>query len=197
MKKIFFLAFCYVLLIARENPFESLASPNTDTRINNKQDDKIFESFDFKLPSTARVLKEIKIIYQNIDGSIEEKVLNIDKNIDWHYPISLSQKDAIVSKDSDYINANQIIFFTKENQLFITTNRKMQRDFILPEPFRIIIDFEKKDGDNDDAISINQKYFSSINLIKYKDFYRAIITLDGHYQYKISKSDDGYQVILQ
>ncbi|WP_104697883.1 MULTISPECIES: AMIN domain-containing protein [unclassified Helicobacter] len=197
MKKIFFFLFCCLLLGARENPFESLSSPNTDTQLNNKRDDKIFENFDFKLPSTARILKEIKIVYQNIDGSLEEKTLNIDKNIDWHYPISLSQKDAIISKDSDYISANQIIFFTKENNLFITTNRKLQRNFILPEPFRIVIDFEKKDGDNDDSISINQKYFSSINLIKYKDFYRAIITLDGHYQYKISTSDDGYQITLQ
>lgn len=196
MKKIFLLLFYCTFIFCRENPFESLSLPNVDTKITDQKDNSIFEAFDFKLPSTARILKEVKVVYQNIDGSIEEKVFKVDKNIDWHYPLSLSQKDASISKDSDFISVNKMIFFTKENKLFITTNRKMQRNFILPEPFRIIIDFDKKDGDKDTINKINQKYFSTINFIQHQNYYRAVITLDGHYKYEILKTDDGYQISL-
>ena len=197
MKKLFYLLCCVAFLSARENPFESLTSPNTDTHINEEKKSGIFESFDFKLPSTARILKEIKVIYQNIDGSVEEQLLDINKDVDWHYPISISQKDAIVTPNSDFVTIGKIIFFTKDNKLFITTNRKIERDFILPAPFRIIIDFDKQDADIDELKELNQKYFTSVNLIRHKNFYRAIITLDGHYKYEITKIDDGYQLSLQ
>lgn len=197
MKKIFCLLCCVAFLFCRDNPFESATSPNTDTNIDEKKRSNFFESFDFKLPSTARVLREIKVIYQNIDGGLEEKTIKIDKNIDWHYPLSLNQKDAFIESDSDFIRISKMIFFAKDNKLFITTNRNMERDFILPEPFRIVVDFNKQDVDVDKFNALNHKYFSSINLVRHKDFYRAIITLDGHYEYKIKKTDDGYELSLQ
>ncbi len=197
MKKIICFLCSLVFLVARENPFESLMSPNIDTNIDEEKKADFFESFDFKLPSTARILKEIKVIYQTIDGGIEEKVLPINRNIDWHYPLSLSQKDALIQENSDYISVSKMIFFAKDNKLFITTNRTMEISFILPEPFRIIIDFNKQDIDVDKTNILHQKYFSSINLIKHRDFYRIIITLDGHYEYQITKTDDGYQIQLQ
>lgn len=198
MKKLFFLSvLLFSQIIARENPFEAITQPNIDTHIDEDIKEKIFQDFDFKLPSTARILKSVKIVYQNIDGSIEEQELPVDKSIDWHYPLTISQKDAKINENTDYVSAEKIIFFTKDNKLYITTNRKLERDFILPEPFRIILDLEKESSDSDRNIQLNQKYFSNITLTKYNNFYRAAITLDGHYKYKIHKTDDGYQIILE
>ena len=196
MKKILCLIFV-IFAFARENPFESLTPPNTDTHTDEQNRENVFENFDFKLPSTARVLKEIKVVFQNIDGNIEEQTLNINKTIDWHYPLTLSQKDAKLSENTDYVAAEKIIFFSKENRLYITTNRKLERDFILPEPFRIILDLKKDPSDTDRVIPLNQKYFTQITLTKYNNFYRVAITLDGNYKYTIQKTDDGYQILLQ
>lgn len=198
MRKLLLFVALLHCMIARENPFEAVTQPSTDTHINKNVKDKIFQDFDFRLPSTARILRSIKISYQNIDGSIEEQELPIDRTIDWHYPISITQRDARISENSNnYVDADRIIFFTKDNNIYITTNRKLERDFILPEPFRIILDLEKDASDSDKKIPLNQKYFSDISLTKYNNFYRVAITLDGHYKYKIKKTDDGYQITLE
>lgn len=200
MKKIFsILCFFLFILEARDNPFESSINPNMDSQENPEEIKKNFESFDFKLPSTARILKEIKIVYQNINGSIEEKTLPIDKSIDWHYPIAITQKDALINnnEDTQYFSARKIIFFAKDNKLFITTKRKIERNFILPEPFRIIIDLSKDSVDGDEILELKQKYFSSVALSSHKDFFRLAITLDGHYQYSIEQNEDGYILSVQ
>ncbi|MCE3040213.1 AMIN domain-containing protein [Helicobacter anatolicus] len=193
-----FLLFIFILN-ARENPFESTINPNMDSNRDTSEIKKNFESFDFKLPSTARILKEIKVVYQNLNGGLEEKTLQIDKSIDWHYPIAITQKDAKIneSEDTQYFSAKKIIFFAKDNKLYITTKRTMKRNFILPEPFRIVIDFSKDTIDADELLELKQKYFSSIFLNAHKDFFRAYITLDGRYKYSITPNDDGYVLSVQ
>ncbi len=202
MKKIHpFLIFMSLLicipLSARENPFEAVNSPDTNTHLDDKTKEAIFDNFDFKLPSTARILKGIKVLYQNIDGSVEEQEFSINKSIDWHYPLTLNQSNAHLNENADYVAADKIIFFSKSNKLYITANRQLERDFILPEPFRIILDFQKDSSDRDREIALDQKYFSKITLTKYDNFYRVAIVLDGHYKYTIQKTNDGYQVTLK
>ncbi|MDU7693402.1 MAG: AMIN domain-containing protein [Helicobacter sp.] len=196
MKFNIFSLFLFGILLSRDNPFQPPAAPNVDDK-NSKTEQNSFENFDFKLPSTARVLRDIKITYENVDGSISEESFNINKQIDWHYPISINQKDAKITKNTDYASVNKIIFFAKDNDLYITTKRKILRDFVLPEPFRIIIDFDKDAKDVEREINLDQKFFAKIDLISHREFYRAQITLDGNYEYEIKKSEDGFLLILK
>ncbi|CBG39446.1 AMIN domain-containing protein [Helicobacter mustelae] len=200
MKRIFTTLFAlFFLAVARDNPFESAVDPNMDSQTSEDNIKKNFESFDFKLPSTARILKSITITYQNIDGSIEQKILPIEKSVDWHYPIALTQRDAIIDKEENtqYFSTKKMIFFAKDSKLYITTKRKMLRNFILPEPFRIIIDLSKDPSDGDEVLDLKQKYFSSVTMSTHKNFFRISITLDGHYRYEITPSDDGYILSVQ
>jgi hypothetical protein len=92
MNKLVLILLCFVLSInARENPFETVVSPlvaGKTTQI--KESRRDFESATVQLPSSARILKNISVEFQNLDGSIGEEMVAIEQNIDWHQPLILS-----------------------------------------------------------------------------------------------------------
>ena len=93
---IFFLS--YLSIFARENPFADVISKAAfpvSTNIPKVQTDLRRETF--KLPNTARVVKRVTIEYQNLDGSVERLVKELDKKVDWHMPLKLSH-----AKSTDY-----------------------------------------------------------------------------------------------
>lgn len=86
MKYIFIIGLFVISLLARENPFMPVKSMDEDKikATNIKEDLKDFEKQEIKLPNSARILKYITIGYQAIDGSIQEKKVSINQNINWH-----------------------------------------------------------------------------------------------------------------
>ncbi|MDD3462473.1 MAG: AMIN domain-containing protein [Sulfurospirillaceae bacterium] len=105
-----FLLFVFLfasVVVARENPFrptdsaKDLVSP---TRIKEQRGN--FEKSAIKLPSSARILKSVKLTYQNLDGSIEDESLTIDKNIDWHdeFVLTIKGKEKSVSENIIHVN---------------------------------------------------------------------------------------------
>lgn len=79
-------------LIARENPFKPLIDetvlPVTSNQIEKKPP---FEKATIQLPVDARVLTTVVVYYQSIDGSVKKEELSIDKAIDWHRPLLITQ----------------------------------------------------------------------------------------------------------
>ncbi|PAF50447.1 AMIN domain-containing protein [Helicobacter sp. 13S00477-4] len=197
MKKIFIFLSLLSILMARENPFEPLLTPKESQHDTTKNSKEYFESFDFKLPTTARILKTITITYQNIDGSLDTKTIDIDQSIDWHYPLSLNQKNAIISEQTKYYTIAPFEFFVKKNKLYIHTPYKIQRNFILPAPHRIVIDIDRKEPNINQSLQINKKYFTKISIGTHNTFYRIVITLDGQYEYKIIQEDQYYVISVQ
>ncbi|OBV29529.1 hypothetical protein BKN38_01090 [Helicobacter sp. CLO-3] len=183
-------------LEARENPFEPVIQPQEDS-FTSRNGKEYFKDLDFKLPSTARILKEITITYQNIDGSTETKTIPIDESIDWHYPLLLTQKSAIISEDVQYFTIKPFEFFTQGNKFYLYTSAPIVRSFVLPAPYRIVIDLEKKVEHPSGAVQLGVKYFSKVSVGMHKDFYRFVITLDGQYRYDISKDGDYYIISVQ
>lgn len=183
-------------LEARENPFEPVIQPQEDN-FTSRNGKEYFKDLDFKLPSTARILKEITITYQNIDGSTETKTIPIDESIDWHYPLLLTQKSAIISEDVQYFTIKPFEFFTQGNKFYLYTSASIVRSFVLPAPYRIVIDLEKKVEHPSGAVQLGVKYFSKVSVGMHKDFYRFVITLDGQYRYDISKDGDYYIISVQ
>ncbi|WP_288546736.1 AMIN domain-containing protein [uncultured Helicobacter sp.] len=180
----------------RDNPFEPMIKPQEDNIASNKAKD-YFMDFDFKLPSTARILKEITITYQNIDGSIQTQTFPIDKSIDWHYPLLLTQKSAIISEDTQYFVIKPFEFYTQGSKLYLHTTQDIVRSFILPTPYRIVLDVKRTDKEVSGFVDIGRKYFSKVSVGTHKDFYRFVITLDGQYTYSINKDDEYYIISVQ
>lgn len=189
---------------ARENPFEPMSRPQEDT-FKSPNAKNYFKEFDFKLPSTARILKSVTITYQNIDGSTETKTLNIDEGIDWHFPILLSQRKAFLNEKVQHYTITPFDFFTQKNRFYLFSANTIIRSFVLPSPYRIVIDIDKAEQyglqkppkSSNGFIPLNVKYFTKAALDVHKDFYRFIITLDGQYTYHIDKEVDYYIISVE
>lgn len=188
------------LLSAREDPFELKLTPKKSPQSVEGEVSQPLESLDVELPTTTRVLKEIKFIYQKIDGSIDEKSIKIDRDIDWHYPITISQIG-----DKSVLEEKKPISYTMGDFEFIVTGKvikiyspyKILQNFVLPKPFRIIIDLKRTEKIVNQNLNLKGRFFSNISLGTHQDFYRVTLTLDGQYGYNIEQDEKGYIIILK
>jgi hypothetical protein len=79
----------------------------------------------------------------------------------------------------------------------LTKDRKV-RDFALPSPSKIVVDFVARDVFSPQTIKLKyKKYFKNVAFGAHRDFYRVAIELNGKYIYDLSKIDDGYRIIIK
>lgn len=200
-RKLYFsLLCCMSLLAGREDPFELKMTPKSSPQSVEGEISKPLESMDITLPSTTRILKEVKFIYQKIDGSIEEKSIKIDSDIDWHYPITISQigdYSVIEEKKPVSYKVGDFEFIITGKTIKIYSPFRLKQNFVLPKPFRIIIDLNRNEKNINQVFNLKGKFFSNISLGTHQDFYRVTLTLDGQYSYNIEQDENGYIIILK
>lgn len=182
----------------RDNPFESVISPKAEEHRASKIQQEPLSTVEFVLPSTARVIKNIQITYQNLDGSLENKTIQLDESIDWHYPLLISQK----AQNATYTGENrfklgEFELVINRAKIFVATRKKMLRDFILPEPYRLVIDVAGVKDSIQESVKMNKKYFVNAEVTTHEDFYRISISLDGRYKYTITPQRDGFVIALE
>lgn len=202
-------------LFSRDDPFVPLIVPKDSIRPYYGES-SVFEKEEIRLPSNARLIKKIAITYQNIDGSIETKSIDVSGRIDWRMPILISQ----IFNNKDYKNSNledssktpkstkissaskniakNSIYKVENNNLFIEYDGDLLRSFIMKNPDRIVLDFAlnlkyyKKN-----KIILNKPYFKTIRYGLHSDFIRIVVELDGSYIYKTSKINNGLLVNVE
>lgn len=104
------LIFLVALLDARENPFELVSSPSAVGKtMQIKENRKDFESATITLPSSARILKSVSVSFQNLDGSINEEIVAIEQNVNWHSPLVLN-----TAKIEEKAHTKEVIISTPE-----------------------------------------------------------------------------------
>lgn len=201
MKKVICMsAVCLSLLLGREDPFELKMTPKKSPQSVEGEISKPLESIDVELPSTTRILKEVKFIYQKIDGSIDEKSVRVERDIDWHYPITISQigdKSVLEEKKPISYTLGDFEFIITGKTIRIYSPYKILQNFVLPQPFRIIIDLRRTEKVINQNIKLKGRFFSDISLGTHQDFYRVTLTLDGQYGYNIEQDEKGYIIILK
>lgn len=187
-----------VNLFARENPFESVITPKLEEQQTPRIHQDPLSSVEFVLPSTARTIKSVQITYQNLDGSIETKSIELDESIDWHYPLFIAQKaqGAIYASENRF-KLGEFELVINQNSIFIATRKKMLRDFILPEPYRLVFDIENVRDNHAQEITFDKKYFKGAQISTHEGFYRISIALDGRYKHSIKSQRDGYVITLK
>lgn len=188
------------LLVGREDPFELKLTPKKSPQSVEGAITEPLESLDVELPSTTRILKEVKFVYQKIDGSIEEKSVQINSDIDWHYPITISQigdQSVIEEKKPVSYKVGEFEFIIKGKTIRIYSPFRLKQNFILPKPFRIIIDLNRSEKNINQIFNLKGKYFNNISLGTHQDFYRVTLTLDGQYDYNIEQDEKGYIIVLK
>ena len=220
MKK--FLLFAFVLVVslnARENPFFPPEGEKDIPFTSNEQ--KIIPPLKratIELPSHARVLESVTISFKNLDGSIENKKINLENSVDWHLPVFISQsyeaistpnaavkempkpkKKSAVKKKMEYkeIASMQFAkFYSSGKYLKILTSDKMLRNFLLVHPHRIVLDFKRDSSMKSYIKKIPKNTFTKIRVGNHDGYYRVVIELDGYYRYKIKDIEGGYSLKL-
>ncbi|GAA7258588.1 AMIN domain-containing protein [Helicobacter pylori] len=199
-KAIYISAMCLSLLLGREDPFELKMTPKKSPQSVEGEISQPLESLDVELPSTTRILKEVKFIYQKIDGSIGEKSVKIERDIDLHYPITISQigdKSIIEEKKPVSYTLGDFEFIVIGKSIRIYSPYKILQNFVLPKPFRIIIDLRRTEKIINQDIKLKGRFFTDISLGTHQDFYRVTLALDGQYGYNIEQDEKGYIITLK
>ena len=192
-----------VIVYGRENPF----FPTQENKELSYTTNKVhqlppFESTKITLPDSARVLQSVVVEYKNIDGSITQKKVLIQKSIDWHQPIVISQGETFVEKPlskKEYFEKIAqmpfISFYASKMQLKIKTTDTLLRNFLLIKPDRIVLDF-KRELDFRTKSFQGKGIFQKITIGNHDGYYRVVIKLDGKYIYNIRKEKGYYLIIL-
>lgn len=216
MIKIFFSA-CFLILNleARENPF--FPSPDVKDLPYTSNESTFLpklERASLTLPSNARVIKKVTVEYENLDASIENKVIELNHTVDWHLPIFISQnyslentkisqekKDSlgkkVVQKYKKIAEIKNLSFFTSKNKLKIISGDKLIRNFLLGQPHRIVLDFKKESNFKTYIKKIEKSVFTKIRIGNHDGYYRVVVELDGYYRYKLKKQADGCLITLK
>ncbi len=199
--KWFLMAVCLLYgsinLFANTNPF-MLNTNQRDFQVQQKNKGKKFLSTEsIQLPSNARELKSVTLTFQNLDGTLEDKELHIDKTIDWHYPIKITQEGAIRNIAKRYFSLNDFEFFMEGSTFVISSPKhRIIRHFLLVSPTTIIVDFSRDGGSPYDAkIGTGEKIFADVGVNTKNTFYRIAITLDGVYQYTLKSGKNNTHTI--
>ncbi|WP_345992778.1 AMIN domain-containing protein [Sulfurimonas sp. HSL-1716] len=199
-----------VSLNARENPFfPSKDSQDLSISTNKVQKYEPLKRATLTLPSSARVIREVSVEYVNLDGSIEKKSISLDNSIDWHLPIFISQsytndtavqenipmkKEEKYEKVADY---KFISFSVKNKRLKIITKDKKIRNFMLIDPYRIVIDFKRVCDFRSYQENVKNSVYKTIKIGNHDGYYRVVIELDGQYEYTLKREKKGYLLFLK
>ena len=197
-------------LDARDNPFfpaEGMKDlPVTSSSV---------QSFDplkraaVTLPDSARVLKKVTVEYQNLDGSLGTRSIDLDHSVDWHLPLFVSQSYSATKDDNAPLpetapatakptvytllaDFGVVRFYQSGKTLKVTTSDPLLRHFMLVEPHRIVLDF-KRDADFRSKVKTikDGNPFKEIRIGNHNGYYRTVIELDGQYRYHIDQNE-GY-----
>lgn len=187
-------------LIARENPFFSANDSAKNVTSNIPDTAPPLGTLSYNLPDQARVLKEVTFTYQNADGSIETRKIDLDKALDWHKPLLITQggKSSAIPTNAKSISSAQLQFIqvaSTKKGLRVTSAAPLMRHFALSNPNRIVLDFKHvKPFDKEEKV-LNAAPYTNAVLTHHGTFARAAIMLDGRYDYTLKQS--GNTIVLK
>jgi len=204
--KLLYLLILSSSLMARENPFFPIDGVQELSYTTNKvQEVAPLKQAAISFPNTARRIKKVTIEYQNLDGAIEEKYIDLDYEIDWHLPIFISQSYGNTTKDKNRtslgkklttlsFNFTNFTFYRKK--ISIKTNDALIRDFMLTNPQRIVVDFKREASFLTINKVINKSVFKTLAIGNHNGYYRCVLTLDGQYKYSLQENKNSLDIIV-
>lgn len=181
------LAMFLQMSFANNNPFTINTNQRDFQAQQKNKGKKFFTTENIQVPSNARELRSVSVTFVNIDGTSETKEIKIDKTLDWHYPLKITQEGAVRNIAKRYFSLNDFEFLMDGSTLVISSPRhKLVKHFLLPNPQTIVVDFSRDNGGAYNAkMGMNEKFFSEVGLDSKDKTYRVTIVLDGVYKYKL------------
>lgn len=160
-------------------------------------------SMTYNFPDQARVLKEATFTFQNVDGSLETRKLEIHQSIDWRNPLVLTQygaqstSAAPAAARSSSADCGFIQFVHVGNKMTMLTKDAVLRSFSLSDPSSIVIDFAHTTRFSPYEKTLAASPFVKVKVTNHEKFARATLTLDGRYSCTVSKTDQGASVLCK
>ncbi len=207
LRLVLFALLTCLVLSARDNPFfptQSIDSmPITSNQIKKYPP---LKRVAVSLPKHARVLEEITVSYKNLDGSIEKKSIQLNRSIDWHIPLFISQsytstgkienKTSSSKKKTRAIDFKFINFTINKKEITIYTKDKLIHNFLLVAPHRIVLDFRREANFLSYTKPLSIIPFKELRIGNHDGYYRVVIRLDGPYRYKTDVLDSSYKISI-
>ncbi|AFL69738.1 AMIN domain-containing protein [Sulfurospirillum barnesii] len=100
-------------------------------------------------------------------------------------------------REKPLVLAEGISFLLDENELILFTKDSKLRDFLVVDPYKIVLDFKRVRSFTTKTLPFLKSHFVSVTLGEHKDFYRLAILLDGHYRYDLQAFEGGYRIKLK
>ena len=187
-------------LLARENPFFPAEDSKKQNVTSNVPDVRPkMGTISYTFPDQARILKEVTFTIQNLDGSFEEKKIQIDQSVDWHRPITLSQSGGGNSAGAKSASANfGFIHLSSQGKVItIRSNDVLTRHFALSDPSRIVLDFKHSGVFKSEQRSLNAAPLSNVSCTNHGEFARLTIELDGRYKYSLNTRNGVITIVCE
>jgi len=196
----FVLLLLVTILFGRDNPFFPVESEQDIlfTADFNKEIEPLNRAT-LQLPPQARVLQKITVSFKNLDGSIENKSIELNHAIDWHLPLFISQSyietKPETPKEESYRSMGAIEFakfYVAGRKFKLETKDQKIRDFLLVNPHKIVIDLKRDASLKSQTIQEENSVFKKVRIGNHRGYYRVVIELDGTYRYSTKEYEDGY-----
>ncbi len=187
------------LLLARSNPFEPLTEPDHISHSRAIPPPQLDEQ-NISLPPSARILKSVILVHQDLDGSINQIEQRIERMIDHNAPVVITQPSARtlprqmgVYRPVEALEAyGPLRLFVAEDVLKIETEHTLKNSFFKPSPQRIVLDFERDTPVDPASAPLFGGYFSHASIEPHSGFFRLIVTLKSHYPFTVEPVKNGY-----
>lgn len=108
-----------------------------------------------------------------------------------------SYKETQAKIDASFKLNDTISFNIVTNEIKIVTKDKKVRDFLITEPYKIVVDFMKESSFETKTINFQKAPFVSATIGNHDGFYRIAILLDGQYRYNVESVEGGYLIKLK
>ncbi len=195
--------FLGLTLLARDNPFRPVvSSQNLGKATNILSTYKPLKVEKFKLPSSSRVIKKVKFEILNVDGSVSEVSFSVNKAVDWHKDIIVSNMPIKFQEKPKKMEPKLLKPFKfltiliDKNRLLLKTKDPLIRELFFSKPYKIAIDLKRAVAFYTKIIKLKTPPFTKVVIGNHGKFYRVVLQLDGKYRYKIKKNSNGYLVEL-
>lgn len=125
---------------------------------------------------------------------VEKKVVAAPAPVKEEKSIALT---ANVNADSTFKINDDITFFINQNEITIFTKDSKMRDFLIADPYKVVVDFKKESTYPTKTLEFKKAPFISATLGTHDGFYRIAILLDGQYRYDLQAFNGGYIIKLK
>lgn len=134
----------------------------------------------------------------------EAKKVVVEKKATPPLPINKEEDKPVISQnsvksdaDSTFKLTDDLSFFVNQNEITIFTKDPKVRDFLIADPYKVVVDFKKVSTYGTKTLEFKKAPFVSATLGTHDGFYRIAILLDGHYRYDIQAFNGGYIIKLK